>query len=484
MLRNLLVHVSRYSLAGLAGTIAGLISFPILTRMLSVSDYGLLSLIITTIYFIAAFGKAGLQFSIVRYYADSESGESQWNLSNYYSTIVIGMLGIGFVIMVVWALIVYVLPGSIWGEPKLKHLFLLTAILVFAEVSLSMLTGFLQARQQSGWLSIFRVIERYTILLVIVFTLYFISRSLEGVFIARIIAQLTVISILAYFVIRKVQISRHGFSPGMIKEMLIYGVPLLGNELVYIILSLGDRYIIQWQIGSEPLGAYAAGYNLCEYVKMMLVVALFQAIRPMYFKLWAEEGKAATQNFIERSLYFYLMLCFPIIAGVAVVGPVLLDLITAGKYSEGASVIPYIIAGLMVYGMHSMLGAGIFIKKSSALIWITLAAAVLNIILNIILIPRFGIEGAAQATLISYIFMTVIEALYGRRLLAIAFPFLAALKFLLLSLVMYFALKQIVIGSPLMTMFAQMIGGGILYAMLLLLTDNKARNIVLERFKK
>ncbi len=484
MIRNLAVHVSRYSLAGLAGTFAGLISFPILTRMLSVSDYGLLSLVITTIYFIAAFGKSGLQFSIVRYYSDAKTGKGKWDLSTYYSTIVYGMLGIGFTVMLLWALVVYVLPGTIWGEPKLKHLLLLTAILVFAEVSLSMLTGFMQARQQSGWLSIFRVVERYGILLTIVFTLYFISRSLESVFIARMIAQISVISILAYYVMRKVQLSRNSFSPEMMKTMLLYGVPLLGNELVYIILSLGDRYVINWLSGSESLGIYAAAYNLCEYVKFMMVDSVFQAIRPMYFKLWAEEGADATKVFVEKSLYFYLMLCFPIIAGVAVLGPDLLTLITSGKYSEGAIVIPYVIAGLMIYGMHSMLGAGIFIKKSSAMMWITLSAAILNIALNILLIPQFGIEGAAQATLISYVFMTLIETFFARKYLIVSFPFLAALKFILLSLVMYYVLDQIEMDSMLVTMAIQVIVGGVLYGLLLFITDKKARNIVMERLGK
>lgn len=484
MLRNLLVHVSRYSLAGLAGTLAGLISFPILTRMLSVSDYGLLSLVITTIYFIAAFGKSGLQFSILRYYSDAESDKGKWDISTYYSTIIIGMLGIGFITMLLWALFVYVIPETFWGEPKLRHLLLLTSILVLAEVSVSMLSGFLQARQQSGWLSIFRVVERYGILLATVLTLYFVSRSLDGVFIARMIAQISAISILAYYVMRQVQMSRKSFSPVLMKDMLLYGVPLLGNELVYIILSLGDRYIINWLIGAEYLGIYAAAYNLCEYVKLMMVDSVFQAIRPMYFKLWAEEGADATRAFVEKTLYFYLMLCFPIIAGVAVIGPDLLTLITSGKYSEGASVIPYVIGGLMIYGAHSMLGAGIFINKSSAMMWITLSAAILNMLLNVLLIPRFGIEGAAQATLVSYVFMTTIEAIYARRYLVVSFPFMAALKFIVLSLIMYLALNQIVFGGPLLTMLVQIIVGGILYTILLLSTDIKARNIVLERFSK
>ncbi len=483
MLRNLLVHVSRYSLAGLAGTFAGLISFPILTRMLSVGDYGLLSLIITTIYFISAFGKAGLQFSIVRYYAEAVSGKGPWSLDNYYSTIVIGMLGTGTLVTLLWLFFVFILPESIWNEPRLRGLFIITAILVLVEVAISMISGILQARQLSGWLSIFRVAERYSILMLIVFILYFVSQSLEGVFFARMTAQISIISVLAYFVLRNAPISLQAFSPSMMKDMLIYGIPLLGNELVYTILSLGDRYIIQWQLGSEPLGEYAAAYNLCEYVKMMLVISLFQAIRPMYFKLWAEKGKAETQVFVEKSLYFYLLICFPVVAGVSLIGPALLTLLTSGKYSEGAVVIPYIIAGLMVYGAHSMLGAGIMIKKSSVLVWITLAAAIVNIVLNFILIPYFGIEGAAIATLLAYLLMTVLEASYSQKILPVLFPVMASVKFITLSLIMYFLLKQINVGGILTTMLVQILAGGILYTVMILITDKRSRKIIMERIR-
>ncbi|MFK8066701.1 MAG: lipopolysaccharide biosynthesis protein [Gammaproteobacteria bacterium] len=479
--------MSRYSIAGLAGTLAGLISFPILTRMLSVSDYGLLTLIITTITFIAAFGKCGLQFSIVRYYSDIKDkvGAGRWDRSTYYSSIVFSMMGIGLFVTIIWMLVVYFLPDTTWGEPKLRYLFLLTGIVILSSVTLSMLTGFLQARQQSGWLSLFKVSECYGVLIAVVITLYFITRSLEGVFIARILVHVTLVSILAFYVLRNIQLSPHSFSPKMTREMLTYGMPLLGNELVFVIFSLGDRYIINWKMGSESLGIYAAGYALCEYIKIMMVDSLFQAIRPMYFQIWAEKGVAATKNFIENSLYFYLIICFPVIAGAAVVGPDLLTFITGGKYTESGVVIPYIIAGQMIYGTHSMLGAGIFIKKSSALMWITFSAALVNVLLNIVFIPVYGIEGAAMATLISYLLMTVSETLYSRQLLVIDFPFLAALKFIIISILMYFVLDQIEIDGLLLNeIMIKIIVGGLLYGSLLLITDHKARSLVMERLKK
>ncbi len=483
MIGNLVKHASRYSLAGLAGTFAGLISFPILTRMLSVSDYGLMSLVITTIYFVSAFGKAGIQFSVVRYYADAESGKPPWDIKSYYATIVYGMLFFGLLAMVLWASFTSLTPVELWQDAHLQSLFLLTAVLVLAEVVVSMLSGILQARQLSGWLSLYRVAERYLILIATISTLYLISQSLEGVFVARIVAQLSIIGFLAWFVLKDTPLQISRFSPPMLKEMMFYGLPLLGNELVAIILSLGDRYLIQWQIGSESLGAYSAAYNLCEYVRMMLVIALFQAIRPMYFKIWSEEGKEATKAFVEKSLYFYLMICFPVIAGVSAVAPELLTLLTTGDYAEGALVIPSVIAGLMIYGVHVMVGAGIFINKSSILIWLTLAAAIVNIILNYLLIPPYGIMGAGIATMISYILLTTLEAIYGRKVLPINFPFMAALKFGSLAGIMYFILSYIHCDQLFITILCKIAVGGVIYATLLLSTDQSARKIAFGRIK-
>lgn len=393
------------------------------------------------------------------------------------------MMGSGVLVMLFWTLLVYLLPQSFWGEHKLKSLFLMTAILIMAEVTVSMLSGFLQARQQSGWLSIYRVCERYLILAATVYTLYFVSQSLEGVFTARIISQFLIIGVLAWFVLKDTPLIPNKTSPRMLKEMMFYGIPLLGNELVSIILSLGDRYLIQWQIGSESLGAYAAAYNLCEYVRMMLVISLFQAIRPMYFKLWTEQGPDETRAFVERSLYFYLMICFPVIAGVTAIAPDLLTLLTSGKYTEGVAVIPYIIAGLMIYGIHVMVGAGIFINKSSVLMWLTLIAATINIIANYFLIPIYGITGAGMATLLSYVLLTLMEALAGRKSLAIKFPFLAAGKFAGLSLIMYWVLSQIHVDNTLVKMLLQILAGTLLYTCMILIADSNARKIVLARLK-
>ena len=87
-LGKLLMHLKNYSLGSILVTGAGLISFPIFTRLLSTDEYGLLSLIAVTITFLVAIGKLGLQNPIVRFYSDAESEKDGWNLDKFYATVV------------------------------------------------------------------------------------------------------------------------------------------------------------------------------------------------------------------------------------------------------------------------------------------------------------------------------------------------------------------------------------------------------------
>jgi O-antigen/teichoic acid export membrane protein len=77
-LRRLFVQVSHYSVASLLTTVAGLISFPILTRIFSVDDYGRMNLISATLTVAVALGKTGIQHSIVRYRSEIREGKGRF----------------------------------------------------------------------------------------------------------------------------------------------------------------------------------------------------------------------------------------------------------------------------------------------------------------------------------------------------------------------------------------------------------------------
>ncbi len=484
-LGKLLMHLKNYSLGSILVTGAGLISFPIFTRLLSTDEYGLLSLIAVTITFLVAIGKLGLQNPIVRFYSDAESEKDGWNLDKFYATVVYGMLGIGTIATLIWLLVVYVSPDSWWNDPRLKVLFTVTAILVIVRIMESAFANIFRARQLSKRLVIYRVIRKYSILTGIVITLYFISRDLIGLYVATIIVELSAVLILSALVLRNVKLSIKEFSPALLKQMLIFGIPLVGYELAWTLLNIGDRYLIQAYLGASELGVYAAAYSLCDYVRIIVIMSLYQALPPIYIRMWNKKGEAATRAFVEKSLYFYILIGFPVIAGLSVVGPGLLTLLASEKYSSGAVIIPYVIAGMVINGSVAFFSAGLYIhKKGKILMLLTLLSAVVNVILNIILIPEYGITGAAIATLVSYVLLATSNKMVSSKILNIKIPWIPVFKFGFSAILMYIAIIQIVTSSPFFTLILQIFLGGIIYAVAVFSVDTQIRNIARDYLYK
>jgi O-antigen/teichoic acid export membrane protein len=109
---------------------------------------------------------------------------------------------------------------------------------------------------------------------------------------------------------------------------------------------------------------------------------------------------------------------------------------------------------------------------------IVLGCAVLNIALNLVLVPRIGIVGAAIATLISYAASALAAAFASRRLLPVALPWATITRAGSAAAVMYGSLLYVYPGHRLVTVAVRVVLGGIVYGTLMMLIDSDARGMV------
>ena len=483
--KRLLVSISNYSIGNLLFSIAGLISFPILTRLLTVEDYGLLALIGATLTFIVALAKGGLQHSALRFYSETKNGSEEWSLKNYYATVLYGMGTIGLIVTILWFLFSQFAPKSVWNHEYLPFLFGITSILILIRTLDSVLVNIIRAKEYTVLYNGYRVVKRYATLALVLITLFLITRDLAGFFIATIIVELTLLIALAYYIFHNSWPKLQEFSPQLLKSMLLFGIPMIGYELAGITLSVGDRYVIQWYMGPEALGSYAASYTLTEMVHGIVVASFAQAVMPMYLRMWTDKGENETQDFIKRSMYYYLLISLPVIAGLSAVGAELIAFLASEKYVEGSVIIPYIITGLVIEGSIFLVGAGLYIHKQSKLLMLLVAiSAIINIALNFILIPKYGIEGAALATLISHFILAFTTFIAAAKVLKIIVPWLNVLKFGLASYAMYILVSNIEGPNLLTTIFLQIVGGVAFYAVAVLIIDRQSRILANELLAK
>jgi O-antigen/teichoic acid export membrane protein len=479
-LKRLLVQSSHYSLASLFTMVAGLVTFPLLTRIFSVADYGAMNLVAATLTVSVALGKVGVQHSILRYQSEISAGKRPFTLAQLYSTTLLGMMGTALAVMAILIAATQLAPARWLGDPRLRGLFAIASLLVVVQVVESALINFLRSAQNTAALMKYQVMKKYLGLAIILVAVLVISRSLTAFYSASVLSEALAVLALALFLFRRdgrPAPSMTQFSRPLYLELLGFGIPMMiGYELSGIVLAVGDRYVIDGTIGEAPLGLYSAAYNLCQYVQAVVIASVGQAIMPIYMQMWDQKGVGETSAFISRSLRSYVLLGAPVIAGLAAVGPELLPSLASDKYASAALVLPWVIAGMVVDGTNSMVGAGLFIhRKTRTIMSIVLSCAALNLALNLILIPRIGILGAAIATLVCYAATALAMAIAGRHLLPVALPWATLARAGLASLAMYGSVIYVCPGRHLLTVGVRAALGGLVYGAVMALIDPDAR---------
>jgi len=476
MLGRLLKHTSTYTIGNLLLTAAGLVSFPILTRTFTVADYGILGLVGATLTLLVACAKLGIQQSVVRFYAEVRAGKLNVTQRQYFSTVLLGMGTVGAIGTALWAPISQILPAALWNDARVSGLLLLTSVLVLVRVLDSAMLNILRAEQRSGLYTVYSVARRYAVLGAAIAAALWVLPGLTGFYAGTVVLESCATLTLLVLMFQRYGIGRNEFSPALFRSMVAFGIPMIAFEIGGILLNIGDRYVIQAHLGADTLGVYSAAYNLCEYVEAILINSFGQAITPMIARAWEESGPRATREFIEQVLHFYLIIAAAIVAGLAATGAGVLEFLASSRYAEGRIVIPLIIAGRVCDGALPIFAAGLFLQKRTRTLMLNVVScAALNLLLNILLVPRIGMVGSAFATLVSYFVLAFAYLRSSRDHLPIRFPLGHAAKCCAMGLVMYVVLEQIPVADSLYGLAAKIALGALIYVLLAVVLDTRTR---------
>jgi O-antigen/teichoic acid export membrane protein len=281
----------------------------------------------------------------------------------------------------------------------------------------------------------------------LIFNLLFVvglKLGVKGILYANILAAF--INLLALFPIQ-LRYLKGAYSWPAVKDLLKFGLPLIPNGLAYLIVEMSDRYLMLYLLDKEQVGMYSANYKFGTLM-LLLVTGFRNAWQPFFLKIAKQQD--------AKTIYARVMTYFIFGSTIIVImGSLLIDYVVkipvavrttlmGSAYWGGTYIIPLILVSYMLYGMYVNLTVGIYIRKKSQLMVIfTGLAALTNIGSNLYLMPRYGITGAALATLFAYLVMMIsifaanqkiypIKYEYGR--LAMVFCYLVA------CLVLYYTL--------------------------------------------
>jgi len=477
VIKKLLKQVSMYFSSGVIVTLASFLTFPIWTRIFTEAEYGKMSLAIVTMGLVVVISKFGIQSAALRFYSEFKENKRELDITFYYTTAFTSVLGISLIIAFVLLLIVEFYPGLQFDE-QFKKIFRILPLLIIFESLISIFLLFLSAEQNVKVHSIIRISRRYSKMLVTLLLVLVFKQGLTGFFIGCAISDgLFAFILLIKFVLQgKIRLKNLSFS--LFKESISYGLPLLGFELSALLLTTGDRYLIQHFLNSEAVGIYSASSNLVKYVVDFFAEAFRLAVMPLFMSIWEKKGKEETQHFLSSVLKIYFMIGIPIIFAVSFIGRDLLVLLASNKFEGGYIILPFIVSGYIIHKANFLYGAGLYLKKKTrTLLIIIFSSAIINIILNILFIPLLGLLGAAVSTLIAFVFEVILLISISFRIVNIRLPIYTLIKYAAISIVMVCVMLSIHnLGST--QTFIRIIVGFLIYISGILLLENKVRTEV------
>ena len=391
---------------------------PFYTAYLSPSDFGVADLLVTTALFLLPFVSLNMPEAIFRFLAGGEHDKRE-------------VVSVGILFLLPGFLLLFlVLPLSARSPLLFAYRYYFLCYVV-ASISRSFLAHILRAE---GRYLLYAIQQVVCALLTVLLQILFLSRLFKGAggYLLGVIVADATVAIFLLFLLRPWRyFSKKAIRRVRAREMLAYALPLMPTAVLWWITSISDRYFLLHYHGTEAMGLYAAASRIPTALTFLVGIFL-EAWQ--YTAIGTGESKRAT-----RYGQIYAML-LPVgvgaAAGMLAIAYPLVCVIYAPEYRGAIAYIPLLTLSALFSALSSFLSSIYAVKlKSSAALFTSLCGASLNLVLNFMLIPRFGGTGAALATLLSYVLVFLVRALHTRSYLAFSRHFLKfTLSVLYLSL--------------------------------------------------
>jgi O-antigen/teichoic acid export membrane protein len=388
---------------------------PFYTRIFTPEDYGVLDIIAISISILSLLFSCQMDQGVARFLVSSKSIQSKKS----YATVGLFHFGIMFGIC---STIIFLarlpIATHLLGRPDLSNAIGLASIFMFTEMIYYFFQNQLKwefKSKQYAIISICKVILNISLVLVLSGVMHL---KFTGVYLGSIITNIILLGPLYYFTHHSIDISFA--SSKRWKKMMIFSVPLIFSSLAINLFQYSDRFLIQKMLSLSELGIYSIGVKIAS-VTLILFNGFSLAFGPYVYQNFKNPDAKDTIRKIFNGIFVISGL---IVLGLSAFASEILIVMTTKSFYKAASVIPLIVTSNVLYYLGINFSIGISIaKKNQYYIYINVIGLILNIFLNITLIPKWGVIGASAATFISLLIITGLSIYVSQKVHHIPYEF-------------------------------------------------------------
>jgi O-antigen/teichoic acid export membrane protein len=412
-LKRLGKHSIIYGLGGLVSRILAVLLLPLYTRYLSPSDYGKVETLIalTTVVGIAL--SAGIGSAFFRFYFDSPEPAARRRVLRTSFWFIMGMATLGLAVGVA-------LAGDIsqllFGTSKDADLVAASFVGLWAGMNWTQLTNLFRVEERSAAFvsaSIANILVTVGATLILVVAL---DKGPIGVIVGNFTGTLAVYAVLVLY--RREQLGLE-FDRELLRRMNKFGLPLVPSALFLWVTNFSDRIFLVKLADVHEVGLYSVGVRIAS--ALVLLLTAFRLAWPAF--AYSIDDDAAARRTYAYVLTYLVVVTTWVATGLALLSPWIVRWITSKPDYESASrVVGPLAFSTVAFAGYMVVAIGVGRSRRTQFNWVvTGVAALVNIALNLILIPPYGMMGAAIATIAAYTTMFVGMAWWSQRIYPVAY---------------------------------------------------------------
>lgn len=408
----------------------GFLLIPLYTHYLSPKDYGILEMLDLTGNILSFFVAMGITNSILRFYGYYNTNEDKEEVIN--TALIFAILSGGCLVGLLCLFSDY-FSRLLFDNNDYSFFFVLVFINIYlSQVHTHCKTTYRVKNQAVSFTVISIVTTIMALSLNILFIAYY-GLGIKGLYYASLIT----FSITTFLLLIRQFYSTPKISFSFLKlvEMLKYGVYFIPTLLIAFIINFSDRYFLRYFTDLETVGLYSLGYKLGMIIFFLMGQSFQQAWGAYAFQYENDEEAPILYG---RIFTIFLLISTYIAFSMALLSKEIVVVIADPRYLDAYKVIPLIAFAAVCYASDNITKIGILITKKTVILpLINLSIAALNILLNILLIPKYGMIGAAVATAFSFLLLPIISLTISNRFYKIDWEYIRILKLIFISLMLY-----------------------------------------------
>jgi O-antigen/teichoic acid export membrane protein len=411
-LKELLRHSAIYGLGSIVSRVLAVLLLPLYTRYLSPSDYGLIETLIALSAVLTALVAQGMKSAFFRFYFDSTELERRllvvrtafWYVLAASTAVLVA--GIALASPISWLL---------FGTHHHIGLVIAAFIGLWAALNYEQMTSLFRVEQRSvayvtATLANVAITITATVLLVVVF-----DKGPLGVLVGNFIGTLIVYAALLTYSRRALGLQ---FDRTLYRAMNRFGLPLVPSAVALWLTNFSDRFFLIKLADAHEVGLYSIGVRVASAI-VLLLTAFRMAWPAFAYSIEDDREAQRTYSFV---LTYVVYLCCWLALALGLLAPWILKVITTKPFYPAQNVVAPLAFGVAAFGAYVVVQIGTGRARQTRSNWlVTGAAAVVNVALNLALIPPYGRMGAAIATVAAYTFLFVGMAWRAQRVFEVPY---------------------------------------------------------------